>query len=519
MDNVHHFIVCGENLNRENPDMIANKKIIGIISVEFAGIILKLMAIILFLVLGSPAKADIDTLWTRQYGGSEFDGASTLSILNNEGFALGGWTESFAMGQLDLWLLITDADGDTSWTRTYGGSEREGASRVFLDADSGFNIIGNTNSFGAGSYDCWILRCNSEGDTLWTKTIGWGIEDRAIDAQRTASSGYIIAGYTNSTGAGGYDYLLIKADSNWDTLWVRTYGGVNNDRAYSIQVADDGGYVFSGYGGDGFYYDLIKVDSLGEFVWGLATGGEFYSVERTGDGGFVAAGTKCRDGYCRLFLQKVDSEGQIDWGNFYGNSPDWSVAKCIRQCPDGGFIVAGYTGNWYYEDLYVLKTDSIGNKEWDLIFNVPGGHSGAYAVEPTTDGNYIVAGYIGDDNGDSDVWLLKIGDVTSVEDENNDPHPTSFGNLKIYPNPTNAIAKISYTVPQGFPQPAVGHPGEVILTIYNRLGQRMYEQTVMHQKPGRYSTSWDGSRYPSGIYLVRVKMGELSETKRLLILK
>jgi len=65
----------------------------------------------------------------------------------------------------------------------------------------------------------------------------------------------------------------------------------------------------------------------------------------------------------------------------------------------------------------------------------------------------------------------------------------------------------------------VGHPGEVILTIYNIMGQRMYEQTVMHQKPGRYSTSWDGSRYPSGIYLVRVKMGEMEETKRLLILK
>jgi len=65
----------------------------------------------------------------------------------------------------------------------------------------------------------------------------------------------------------------------------------------------------------------------------------------------------------------------------------------------------------------------------------------------------------------------------------------------------------------------VGHPGEVILTIYNIMGQRMYEQTVVHQKPGTYSTFWDGSRYPSGIYLVRVKMGELSETKRLLILK
>ena len=65
----------------------------------------------------------------------------------------------------------------------------------------------------------------------------------------------------------------------------------------------------------------------------------------------------------------------------------------------------------------------------------------------------------------------------------------------------------------------MGHPGEVILSIYNLLGQRMYEQTVMRQKPGRYSTSWDGSRSPSGIYLVRVKMGNLEETKRLLILK
>jgi len=454
--------------------------------------------------LPARAAAEIDTLWTRRYGGGDFAVARDVKQVADGGFIIAGYDR----GPLaeDLYLVRTDPNGNSVWSGRYGGSGSDGAYSVQV-VPLGYMVAGMTS----GLDDVWLLMCDDSGDTIWTRTYGQQGEGYCL--RRTRDGGYVIAGHSGLWL--GSDFLLIKTDPEGNMQWLRTYGGSDVDRAYAVAVADDGGYVLAGFGGDGFYYDMIKVDSLGEFVWGIHPDGYFYALDKTSDGGYIGAGTKEGVwGNFVLYLRKVDSDGSLQWQKSYGDSPDWSVANSVRQTPDGGYIVAGYTGNWYYEDLYVLKTDSLGNKEWDKSYSVSYGHAGAYAVEPTSDGCYIVAGYI-----DDDAWLLKIGEITSVEDDPDNSLPSSFGNLEIYPNPTNAIAKISYTVPQGFPQQAVGHPGEVILTIYNLLGQRMYEQTVMHQKPGRYSTSWDGSRYPSGIYLVRVKMGEMEETKRLLILK
>ena len=84
-------------------------------------------------------------------------------------------------------------------------------------------------------------------DTLWTRTYGGSGDEWAYSVQQTADGGYIVAGYTYSFGAGGGDFYLVKTNSQGDTLWTRTYGGSDDDGAYSVQQTADGGYIVAGY--------------------------------------------------------------------------------------------------------------------------------------------------------------------------------------------------------------------------------------------------------------------------------
>ncbi|PJA26943.1 MAG: hypothetical protein CO189_08780, partial [candidate division Zixibacteria bacterium CG_4_9_14_3_um_filter_46_8] len=131
------------------------------------------------------------------------------------------------------------APGDTLWTRTYGGSNWDGAYSVQQTNDGGYIIAGETASFGAGDWDFYLVKTDGTGDTLWTRTYGGSNADVALSVRQTVDGGYIIAGYTESLGAGGKDFFLVKTDAVGDTLWTRTYGGSDWDVAYSVQQTID----------------------------------------------------------------------------------------------------------------------------------------------------------------------------------------------------------------------------------------------------------------------------------------
>lgn len=188
-----------------------------------------------------------DTLWTRIYGGRGDDVAFSIQQTTDGGYVVAGYTISFGAGYEDVYVVKTNSQGDTVWTRTYGGINLDEASSIQQTSDGGYVIAGTTDSFGAGSYDLYVVKTDAQGDTLWTRTYGGSGDDVASSIQQTTDGGYVVTGYTDSFSAGGYDFYVVKTNSQGDTLWTRTYGGIHNDEAAFVRQAADGGYVVAGW--------------------------------------------------------------------------------------------------------------------------------------------------------------------------------------------------------------------------------------------------------------------------------
>ena len=154
------------------------------------------------------------TLWTQTYGGSNSDWSKSVQQTSDGGYIIAGHTESFGAGESDVYLIKTDSSGNTLWTQTYGGSNSDYGESVQQTSDGGYIIAGRTESFGAGQFDVYLIKTDSSGNTLWTQTYGGSGTDSGDSVQQTTDGGYIIAGWTTSFDAGQYDVYLIKTDAN-----------------------------------------------------------------------------------------------------------------------------------------------------------------------------------------------------------------------------------------------------------------------------------------------------------------
>ncbi|HCL00680.1 MAG TPA: hypothetical protein DHW42_11325 [Candidatus Marinimicrobia bacterium] len=187
-----------------------------------------------------------NTTWTRTYGGSSVERGFAVQQLSDNGYMVIGYT-AFYPKSFDIWLIRTDDQGDTLWTKNYGGFEIEHGKAGQQTSDGGFIILGETTSYSAGRYDIWLVKTDAKGDTLWTRTYGGTGQERAWDVHQTFDGGYIIAASTESYGVGNSDAWIIKTDAQGDTLWTKVMGGTDYDLIYSVRQTWDGGYILTGH--------------------------------------------------------------------------------------------------------------------------------------------------------------------------------------------------------------------------------------------------------------------------------
>jgi hypothetical protein len=343
-----------------------------------------------------------DSLWSRTFGGPLADDASSFVQTADGGYVLAGYTYSFGAGNEDFWMVKTNGNGDSVWSRTFGGPGWEGANTLQQTSDGGFILAGFTNSFGGGGYNLWLVRTDAFGNSSWSRSFGGPGWDGANCVLQTAD-GYILAGLTNSYGAGDFDFWLLKTNANGDSVWSRTFGGPLYEDIFSIQPTTGGGYILAGrtlsYGAGNYDAYLVKTNSSGDSVWTRHFGGTGFetatAIQQTADGGYIFAGITSSYGAGNedFWLLKTNSNGDSVWSRTFGG-PSWDRAYSLQKTADGGYILAGRTDSYGagQGDVWLVKTNANGDSLWNRTFGGPA-FDGAYLVRQTSDGGFALAGF------------------------------------------------------------------------------------------------------------------------------
>jgi len=186
-------------------------------------------------------------IWNKTYGGPHIDVANSVQQTSDGGYVVAGITYSFGAGSGDFYLVKTDSNGVMLWNRTFGGSGLDDGRHVQQTEDGGYIVSGITQSFGAGGSDVFLVKTDSQGITQWENTFGGTGNDFGYSVQETSDGGYIVTGFTNSFGAGEFDVYLIRTDSDGNMTWSKTIGESGDERSYSVQQTLDGGYIVTGF--------------------------------------------------------------------------------------------------------------------------------------------------------------------------------------------------------------------------------------------------------------------------------
>ena len=293
--------------------------------------------------------------------------------------------------------------------RAIGTTGDDFANSIEPTSDGGFIVAGYTSGSGAGGQDVLLVKLDASGAIQWAKTAGGTINDTAFHVRQSSDAGYIATGQTNSvTGVG--QVLLTKFDGNGTIQWTSTLGNSSDSAAgFSVQQTNDGGYVVTGFPGGAIGgLGLLKYSAAGQLEWPRrAQGTNLYgnSVQQTSDGGYVVAGSQQIGGGNDVVLLKFDGSGNLQWAQLAGSTHD--SANSVRQTSDGGYIVAGATASFGAggQDALLLKYDSSGTLQWARIVGGRGDEA-ADSVRQTSDSGYIVSGHTSSFGGSGTVVLL-----------------------------------------------------------------------------------------------------------------
>lgn len=306
--------------------------------------------------------------------------------------------------------------GQPTWRRTYGALDDEQAQSVRRIDDNKFLLAGTSGSFGSGTSDIYLMLINELGVMEWSRNIGGpGVE--RLGEMRVGDEGAVwLAGYTNSSGAGGYDGQLIKVGPEGDVLLQRELGGADWDFFHDLRIMPDGGLLVAG---ETFSFAhpagvawLIRYNATGDTLWTqfleVGPGSKALALALTSDGGAIVSGSvPSNAGDLNAFLCKTDGEGNVQWSMQYGGEGD-DLGQDVLQCADGGYSFIGSTTSYsQWTEAYHVRTDEQGNMVWDWNWGQINDQE-AREHELLDDGGFISIGYTKTSGGGGrDMFLMR----------------------------------------------------------------------------------------------------------------
>lgn len=377
-------------------------------------------------------------VWTKAYGGNEYDFGNAVIQLTDGSYVFAGATRSTGTEfpgtrwGWDVWLSKVDNSGNKQWYSIFGDNDDNYATGIAATADGGFLLVGYT--YVTNMNYAWVIKASSTGVQEWQKSLHPSSDAKATAIIPTNDGSFVVVGYATGSGRDGW---ITKIDANGNAAWNKTYGGTGEDQFSSVAKNSDGSFTVSGYtasaNGDlsqnkgNFDGWIMRIDGSGNKVWSSSFGGsdEDYlkSVTLAADGGFVAAGyTKSNNGDITLnkggneeWIIKVDASGNKQWVKTYGGFNEEYVFSIIPS-REGGYITVGYTnsttGDVVRSDndfgAWLIKLDAAGNKVGASTYGRNPWDDMASAIIPTQDGGFLMVGNQWVDGKGYEGWLVKI---------------------------------------------------------------------------------------------------------------
>ncbi|MEN8223895.1 MAG: T9SS type A sorting domain-containing protein [Bacteroidota bacterium] len=483
-------------------------------------------------------------IWTQTFGlGISFgDWANAVAVCPDGSFVVVGETYSYAQNEKDAWILKLDGSGNIIWDKTYSGPSYDAASSVIINNTGNYSITGFT-FINATNRDALYLEYDPNGNLISAINYGGNGEDWTTDLSQAGDDGYFLSGYTKSFGVIGMDLYLIKIDSDGDTVWTMTYGGNSDQFGRTVEALPNGNAIVSGWTGT-FITDsdilLLEVSSDGTILWTKTYAFGAFNTSNdmivTPDGGYLIAG-KGNDNFLAL---KTSPGGDIEWiensfnatgiavilndqnnymigGAEHVNYIGQGLLVCLQGEPvnqppamfsllepaDGDTLTSmidpvlfAWEPSIDPENDDILYTLAIFNANFNMSFpfitDTTFSFNGSGLLEGNTIYNWAVSASDGllYTTSDTFAFVTPLAQGISMSGLETFEKNILYQN---YPNPVSSVTTVSFMLAKS---------SHIILSVYDSRGTLIETLFDEYKTAGAYSVKWDASHLQAGVYIL-----------------
>jgi hypothetical protein len=448
--------------------------------------------------------------WAKAYDLGSNDFIYSIDITDDNGFLLIGASDAGLFVSEGILIIRTDSLGNVLWSKTYEGSEADSYSRTY---DNGYVITGSILHYSIDSTSVYtvinVMKIDGLGNLIWSNSYSASDIEYGFSIAETIDHGYVVTGQTSSFGVNVNAIFLLRTDNLGNILWAKTYDTGNSDGGLSVVSNLDGSFVVGGTIANGVSF-LMKVDSDGQIIWnkryepvvfGIIMGSSHAQrIVSTIDGGFAFI----QNDYYKNYLMKTDSNGNFEWGKRFRDTIPWNISGSytysILQLNYSEFTLVLSAKNNNNSDIYVVKTTNIPDSCSDYWTGCIFGDDSIYVQEVNFDKNSLSQ----QSNVVVSTYDLFFTDsILCSQNITLDINDLITSNsFSLSPNPASNYFTISLS----------NHKKDEV-TVADIAGKIIYTNTIKETPQLEINTS----TFSEGVYIVQVKSDEFVFTKKVFI--